>query len=169
MFEALCLLFMKPDIATNFFERFLTQSERGSATHDLASLGEQALPILETLFNGSAKNKFDIPYSKIGALGCGYVTVSLLKDIAKPLEQYVRKGIEDNHPYAIEAARYLPDIEEETAIALAYSLIQKHYEASYVLVETGKDKNSKVIDIIKEYPEAIKHLEKANAYLSKKT
>ncbi len=60
------------------FERFLSPAERHIATHNLASLGTDALPILESLFSGSAKNQFGVPYSQIGTIDCALIVVGLL-------------------------------------------------------------------------------------------
>ena len=154
----------------NYFERFLSLSERAAATHELAALGGQAIPILESLFNGSAKNAFGIPYSKTGAIGCGFVTVKFLGPVAKTLENYVREGIEQDHLYAIEAAGYLSEIEQETAFALARALIRHPAsEASASLIRCGYSENSKVLEIIGLNSMAYKNLEKIKAYISSKT
>ncbi len=153
-----------------FFERFLSPSERGKATHDLASLGIEAIKILESLFSGISKNKFGTSYNQIGALDCGYVTTKLLGKTAKPLESYIREGIEKDHPYAIEAIGRFENIEEETAIALAKALVREPFgEAAFSLVFCSEHRNKKVMDIIGNNSKAIYSLKKAENYLSKNT
>jgi hypothetical protein len=154
----------------NYFERFLSYSERSIVTHDLAALGARAIPILEEYFDFSAKNSFGIPYRKAGPLDCAYVTIKLLGPIAKPLEKYVREGIELNHPYAIEAARYMLQIEEETALSLAKALVrQPASEAGTSLVYCGYSENPKVIEIVTSNPLALKTLKEMEVYISKNT
>jgi hypothetical protein len=151
----------------NYFERFLSPSESASAVSELANLGELAIPILESLFNGSAKNKFGTPYRSLPALGCGFVTVKFLGASAKGLEVYVREGIERDHAYAIEAAGYLSEIEEETAHVLARALIRNPAsEASASLVRCGYAENAGVIEIIGMDSIAYKTLERIKAYMA---
>ena len=152
----------------NYYDRFLLPAERHIATHELASLEKEALPILESLFNGSAKNKFGVPYNKIGATSCGYVAVKLLGAIAKPLEVYVRAGIEKDDNYAIEAAGYLWEIDQETAIALAKALVRNPAsEAGASLLRCSKSENPEVIKIISSDPTAAKSIAKTKTYMSK--
>ena len=152
------------------YESFLSPSERGKATNDLASKGELAIPILEALFNGKAKNKNGISYNKIGTLGCAYVTVQMLGDIAKPLEKYICKGILENHSYAIQASGAFSKIKDETIIALARALNSDPVsDAAYSLSQCGESNNIIVLDIIKNNPEAITRLKHAENYINKKT
>lgn len=148
----------------NYFERFISASGRFHATYELAELGTEAIPILQSLFDGSAKNSFGISYNKIGAIHCGYVTIKLLGPIAKPLERYVKEGIDQNFTYAIEAAGYLLDLEEETVIALANATARRNPDAVYSLVRCGQSDNPKVIEIISQNELAIKWLESAKKY-----
>lgn len=153
----------------NYFERFLSPAERIVATHELAALGEHAIPILESLFDGSAKNASDIPYRKIGALGCGYVAVRILGPLANELESYVREGIQQDDPYAIEAAGALSVIEQETAFALAQALIRNPAsEASASLIRRGYSEDITVLRIISGNTVALKSFEKTKAYISKR-
>jgi hypothetical protein len=152
----------------NYYDRFLSPAERHIATHELASLEKKALPILESLFNGSAKNEFGVPYNKIGATSCGYVTIKLLGAIAKPLEVYVRGGIEKDDSNAIEAAGYLCEIGKETAIALAKALVRNPAsEAGASLVRCNKSDNPEVTKIISSDTTASKSFAKTKAYMSK--
>jgi hypothetical protein len=154
----------------NYFERFLSSSERFSATHDLASSGDQAIPILESLFNGSATNKYGVSYSKIGAMDCGFITIKLLGSIAKPLESYVKKGIEGDYAYAIDAAGFLRELQEDTVLALAEALLRNpSSEAAVSLVRCGQAENIKVIEIIKNNHIALNSMERATVYLSTQT
>ncbi|WP_038292455.1 hypothetical protein [Zooshikella ganghwensis] len=154
----------------NYFELFLSPSERPFATHELSKLKEEAVPILESLFNGAAKNEFGKSYRDIGAIGCGFVTVKLLGSVAKPLEEYVLEGIEIDNPYAIEAAGYLGGIEPETAYALARALVRHPAsEAGASLIKSDYAKNEKVLNILELDSVAHKSLLRIYAYLSRKT
>lgn len=153
-----------------YFEQFLSAGERAKATNRLAKLREGAIPILESLFSGSAKNKFGVPYNEIGALDCGYATAKILGKLAKPLESYIRDGIDSDHPYAIEAAGSIVELEKETVISLAKALVRNPFsEASYYLVKCGEGKNPEVLGIIENCPKAVYSLEKTINYLKSRT
>jgi hypothetical protein len=102
-------IYSKPN---QFFEDFLNPGKRHIATHQLAALGKEAMPILRSLFSGEAKNRWGIPYIKIGALDAGLVTVGLLGSLAKSLEPFVREYIIVGHPYAPEALRQMGAIKK---------------------------------------------------------
>ena len=154
----------------DYFERFLSPTERATATNELAELGTAALPILELLFTGKAKNNFGVPYNELIALDCGYITCKLLGVLAKPLENYIRVGIQKNHPYAIEAAGKLMNLEEKTIIALAEALNRNPFgnDAAYVLVQYNEHKNVAVKAIVKDNKEATLMIGRAENYLNKK-
>ncbi len=155
----------------SYFERFLSPSERGKATNDLARLGSDAIPILFSLFSGEAKNKFGVAYRSVGALGCGYVTAKLLGELAKPLEPYIRAGIDDGDAYAIEASGNLGELEEETALALAKHLVSDPFGsvAAYSLVRCGQNINPRVLSILRSNRQSIASLERAEAFYEPKT
>lgn len=153
----------------NYFERFLSPVERITATHDLAALGEHAIPVLESLFDGTAKNEFGIPYRKIGALSFGFIVVGILGPLANSLEVYIREGIEEDDFYAIESAGALSEIEQETAYALARALIRNPAsEASASLIRRGYSEDVKVVEIISGSSAARKSFEKAKIYMSRR-
>jgi len=153
----------------NYYERFLSPSERVVATRELAALGEQAIPILESLFDDSAKNAFGVPYRRIGALDCGFVTVGILGPVANALEGYVREGVENDVSYAIEAAGALSEIKQETAFSLARALIRHPAsEASASLIRCGYVEDVEVLEIIRSSKAALKNFDKAKHFMSKK-
>ena len=152
----------------NYFEKFLSSAERLGATYELASLGKDALPILESLFDGSAKNKFGVPYSQIGVTSCGYLTCELLGNVARPLEYYIRLGIEEDECYAISAAGFLLQIEDETALALARALVRNPYsEAGASLIRCSKTESFGVVEIINSNTIAAKSFEQTKSYMLK--
>jgi hypothetical protein len=48
------------------FEQFLNPGSMLEAEQALLRLGRDALPVLESLFTGDAKNQFGVPLSKVG-------------------------------------------------------------------------------------------------------
>ncbi len=75
-------------------------SDRAKAVCELVALGENAIPILKGILDGTSTNQFGIPYSKLGQpISCALVVVQRLGTIAKPLESF----IDTNHPYGPDA------------------------------------------------------------------
>lgn len=155
---------------SNIFERFLSPADRHLATHDLAKRRDDAIPVLTALFDGRAKNRFGVSYRSIGALGCGYVTIGLMGEGAKPLEHFVREGIDSDIVYAIEAAGRLGSLEKETKLALARSLLRNPYtEAAYSLVRCDAYEDPDVLALICVNDPATKMLRRAREYLRGET
>jgi len=92
----------------------------------------------------------------------------MLGSKAKALEPYVRKGIQEQHPYAVEAAERLLHIEEETVVALAEVLNQMthgNYDAARALIVCGEHRNPTVLKILANNSNALGFLE----WVSEKT
>ncbi|AYN96962.1 hypothetical protein EAW52_25040 [Pseudomonas sp. LTJR-52] len=90
--------------AQRLIEAFLSHVERASATHELAAYGVSAIPMLRAIFDGTARNQFGVSYCKLGMpIDCALVAVSLLGQVAAPLEEYVRQQLAAGHPYAENA------------------------------------------------------------------
>jgi hypothetical protein len=87
-----------------FPEAFLTPRERAKATHELASYGEAALPLLRAILDGSAINENGVPYRRLGMpIDCALVTIRMLGKIAFSLQDLVQAEIKAGHPYAHDA------------------------------------------------------------------
>ena len=92
------------EIAAHFAERFNSPAERASATHALAKMRKSALPILEAIFSGAAKNPYGVAYRDQGMpLLCSYVIAGKLGVLAQSLEPYVHAGVRAHCSYAVEA------------------------------------------------------------------
>ena len=75
-------------MAAHFSERFNSQRERSLATHDLAAMGPAAIPVLEAILSGAAKNPLGVAYRDLGQpLMLSFVTIRLLGSAARGLEQ----------------------------------------------------------------------------------
>jgi hypothetical protein len=112
---------MHPD--SPLFERFLQPADRAAATVELADRGVLALPVLVSLFDGTAVNRHGIPYRKLGMpLLCGLVAASRLGPVAHPLEPFLVAELRAGHTYAAEALGALGVLEEDSIVALADAL-----------------------------------------------
>lgn len=90
--------------AQRLIEALLSPAERARATHELATYGANAVPVLRSIFDGTAKNQFGVSYCKLGIpIDCALVIVSLLGQVAAPLEEFVRQQLTADHPYAENA------------------------------------------------------------------
>jgi hypothetical protein len=147
---------MSPTLSEQIFESFLQPGERANATYRLAALGVDAIPILESLFSGAAKNRWGVSYSKLGMpLDCGLVTIKLLGPLAKPLEPFVRECLHSGHIYAAEALRAIGTLDEASIIELAACLDRNPNlasEAAYTLYCCGVEEHEAVIEIVNFSP-----------------
>jgi hypothetical protein len=67
-----------------FIQAFLSPKDRAQATHDLARRGQEAVPILRSILDGTAKNEFRVPYRDLGMpVDCALVTIKLLGAVAQ--------------------------------------------------------------------------------------
>ncbi|WP_158755697.1 hypothetical protein [Dyella sp. S184] len=107
----------------SIFEQFLSPAGRAAATSELASRGALALPVLVSLFDGSARNNYGIPYRQVGVpLDCGLVAARSLGVAARPLEPFLRNELRAGHPYAAGALGALGLLSDESVCALAEAL-----------------------------------------------
>ncbi len=98
--------------------------------------------MLQSLFSGEAKNRFGVPYARLGvAVNCGLVVTQLLGPIAKPLEHHLARILDDgNGVYAAAALRSLGSLNDASVAALAAKLdgnILVALEAATALVACG--------------------------------
>ncbi len=125
-----------------FFERCLKPGERALATVELAAQGSAALPILEALFSGEAKNQWGISYESLGTpLDCGLIVAARLGEVAKPIELYLVAALKCGHVYAAAALGALGDLDDisigELAMALDDGSVILSFEAADALVRCG--------------------------------
>ncbi|UBF26199.1 hypothetical protein K9N68_32595 [Kovacikia minuta CCNUW1] len=163
---------MPSTLAEQIFESFLQRGERANATHQLGDLGVDAVPILKSLFNGEAKNRWGVSYSKLGIpLDCGLVTIGLLGTLAKLLEPFVRDCLRSEHIYAAEALRAIGTLDEASIIELASCLDKNSNlasEAAYTLCCCGAEGHEAVIEVVNSSPFASWILSSAKkSYLEK--
>lgn len=93
------------------------------AVSELASRGSQTVPALASLFDGSARNSFGIPYRQLGMpLDCGLLAARSLGTLARPLEPFLRNELRAGHPYAAAALGALGTLSDESICALAEAL-----------------------------------------------
>lgn len=114
---------MPNEMPDSIFERFLSPADRAQAVSELASQGSQAVPALASLFDGSARNSFGIPYRQLGMpLDCGLLAARSLGALARPLEPFLRNELRAGHPYAASALGALGTLSDESICALAEAL-----------------------------------------------
>lgn len=129
-------------ITDPIFERFLQPGDRGPATADLAGRGASALPILQSLFDGTAVNRYGVAYRRLGPpLDCALVVAGQLGPLARPLEPFLRAELRSGHPYAAQTLGALCVLDEDSVVALAEAIggtdIMMAMEAAASLVRCG--------------------------------
>jgi hypothetical protein len=143
------------------------------ATHALAAFGERALPVLDALFSGEAKNRFGVPYARLelGAISCGLVTATILGPIAKRLEHHLVHLLLHGHgQYAATALGSLGSLDEASIAALAAQLDGDPliaFESAVALIACGAADQAVVTAARDASPRAQKCLAGAAAYHAK--
>ena len=94
----------------------------------------------------------------------------MLGEVAKPLEKYIRSGIEIDDTYAIEAAGTLGSLEPETAMALTMALKRRPFgEAAYSFVKRNLHLDKALLDLLKHDEKVLLSIDRAKTYLNDKT
>jgi len=118
------------------------------AENELIRMGSNAIPILEALFKGEAKNDFGVPYRNFGlALRCGLETVCRLGEVAKPLEPLLVAELAAGQANAARALASLCSLDQASITALANSLdgeLDLAYESAAALVHCREADNELV-------------------------
>ena len=154
----------------HIFERFTNTSTMIDAEKELIALGEEAIPILETLFNGSAKNQFGVPYRKLGLpMTCALETVCRIGQYSKPLESYLCEELKNGNHTAAMALSSLTSIEDESVIALAECLrsdLNLASESAAALIKHNKSDHSAVLKELSESESSAHAFERVSKWKS---
>lgn len=134
------------------------------AEEDILALGDDAIPRLIGLFDGSSRNEWGTPYRALGLpLRCALELVVRLGPSGKPLESFVIAEL----PACEAAARALGALGElapSSVHALAKALGADMFvasEAAMALVRCKQDRAPVVDQAVEQSSEARQHLETA--------
>lgn len=138
----------------NIIQKFLT-STRYKATYELASYGSKAILVLLDIFNGTLKNKFEVPYvSNLEFLRCTLVTCKLigqseiklssndLNNLTLAIQPHLENDLEFIWEEASQALLYLNSISEEEHKTFCKLKTQLHIQKinkNYVTLTGKKD------------------------------
>ena len=135
--------------------------------------GADAIPLLETLFNGEAKNDFGVPYRSLGLpLRCALEVARRLGPVARPLEPYLRAELRQGHHVTAMALGSLGSLEEESIHELAAKLddaagiVDLPYESAKALLACGQASHTAVKKAANRSDKAANVLAKVIASLS---
>ena len=153
-----------------YFDRFYHRVNMIEAEMELIALGEGAIPILETLFNGEARNEYGIPYRNLGLpLECAMEVVKRLGPTAKPLEHYLRAEVPTWGRVAAPCLRNMGTLEDETIVVLADVLRSDDTsvvaEVPYVLIRCGAGEHPAVVEALSQSEKARRFFNDALEYL----
>jgi hypothetical protein len=137
------------------FDQFLSPSTMMEAEQQLLALGDKALPMLESLLTGDAKNRFGVPYRTFGLpLRCTLEVARRLGPVAKPLERYLRDELKQGDHVAAMALGSLGQLEEASVVELAAQLKEKScdlsLESALALVRCGATQHSAVLQAMND-------------------
>ena len=159
-------------MTTVIFEQFLSPSTMMKAEQELVAMGDQALPLLESLLTGNAKNQFGVPYRSLGLpLRCALEIARRLGPVAKPLERHLRDELKRGDHVAAMALGSLGQLEEASVVELVTILKNGNWalslESASALVLCRAVQHSAVLKAMNESPKArdsmtraIKHRDK---------
>ncbi len=127
----------------SLFERFTSTATMMEAEIELLALKEGAVPILESLLSGEAKDRSGVPWRERGLpLRCALEVARRLGPVAKRLEPYLREQLKAGHAVAAMALRSLQTLDEASIAQLAESLantddIDLPSESAAALIDCG--------------------------------
>ncbi len=143
------------------YERLSHPSSMMDAEMELLVTGVDALPVLESIFSGDAKNLFGMPYKEFGlARQCALEIAVRMGSSAKLLEVYIRdevlRGVQ---PAAARAMRGFAPLEDASVIALAKNVgrsgsLDVSLESALTLVRLGYADHPAVLRQLSELPSA---------------
>lgn len=152
-----------------YFERFHKRIHMIEAEIELIALGEDAIPILETLFNGEARNDEGVPYRNFGLpLRCAMEVVARMGATAKPLERFLRLEVAKGDHVAAMCLRGMGSLEENTILVLANALrrsFELSGEAACTLINNDAGHHPAVALVLAESEKARREFERAGRFL----
>lgn len=141
------------------------------AEYELLALGEPAVSILASLFNGQARNEFGVPYRQLGLpLRCAIEVARRLGEIAKPLEPYLLEELKNGNHIAAMALGSLGTLAPLSVQVLAQSLngdLDLSYESARALIACGESNNATVQELLTKSPKATATFAKVSAFCQK--
>lgn len=153
---------------SSLFDRLQSPATMIEAEIELLALGADAIPVLESLFSGAARNQFGVPYRQLGLpLRCAIEVASRLGVAARPLEPYLRAEVGRGGSAAAMALRSFGALDEETVSELANALhgdFDLAYEAAVTLVNCGAANHPAVVARLSESERAMVVFARASSF-----
>jgi hypothetical protein len=135
---------------------------------ELVNGGADSLPALESLLKGAAKNRFGVPYARLGLpLECALQVVRRLGPVAKPLEPYLREQLRCGNLTAAAALGSLGTLEQDSITQLSVSLEDSPIlamESAMALLVCGEGDHPTVLEMASGSRAAARILERARAW-----
>lgn len=148
----------------SLFEQLSSIETMIEAEQEIIALGDAAIPLLKTLFDGSARNEWGVSYRELGLpLRCGFEIIMRLGSRAKPLEPYIHIELPGSEA-AARALRALRELTPPSVEALADALegdFNVAREAAFALIACGQDRSPPVESVVERSREARELLETA--------
>jgi hypothetical protein len=156
-----------------YFQRFESTGTMMQAEQELLELGEGAVSILATFFDGEACNEFGVPYRRLALpLRCAIEVARRLGAVAKPLELHLLEELKKGDHIAAMALGSLGALESQSVEALAQSLdgeLDLSFESARALILCGEADGAPVREVLARSKRAADLFAKASAYYSRCT
>ena len=125
------------------FEKLLNGETMISAERELLAAGAAAVPILASIFDGTARNAFGVAYRDLGLpLRCALEVAAQLGPQAKPLEGFLVQELLNGMWPAASALGALRSLEDSSIVALASCLDSRDndlaMESAVALIHCGE-------------------------------
>lgn len=143
-------------------ERLLQQNTMMEAENELLAAGPLALPLLASILDGTARNRFGVAYRSLGLpLRCAVEVAARLGPVAKPLESLLTRELAAGYMPAAMALGCLGTLDEATILALADCLDSSDgdlaVESAVALVRCGQAEHAEVARATKHSPQAARN------------
>ncbi|MDR3417731.1 MAG: hypothetical protein P4L83_16255 [Nevskia sp.] len=139
---------------------------------ELIAKGQDAVPILESLLSGEAKNDLGIPYRDLGLpLRCALEIISRLGPTARAVEPLVRQELRAGHFAAAQALSSFESVQEDSIIELAAHLGQGGdigWESAAAILQLGVESHPAVRAVIEGSRQAAKELSRVKSQIEGK-
>lgn len=153
-------------MAHPILDRFTSPSTMMDAEAELLALGAAAVPILESVLNGTSTNDFGVPHRKLGLpLRCALEVARRLGAIAQPIEPLIRAELRLGNVVAAQALGALGRVDEESIVELAAHLdhdnngrrgnaqaLDLAAECTMAIVKLGHEKHTAVVAALERSP-----------------
>jgi len=164
-------------MSSAIFDQLLSPSTMVDGEKALLAMGENAVPLLQDLLDGTAKNEYGVAYRNLGLpVRCAVEVALRMGPAARPLEPLLVRELLVGSEAAARALGGLGSAEAETIEALAacldppdpkHSDVGLSFDAGVALIRLGASEHPSVLHRIEASKKASASLADARRYVAK--